>query len=97
MRIYQRMIEAVLKKGWVEEGIAFMKEAAECAIRYDSLLEKVCSESMLFNCHPYDRSWEAKPCIELTKELLADFETEDGFYVEIRNEEAYRNRIDSLK
>jgi len=33
----------------------------------------------------------------LKKELLSYFETEDEFYGEIRNEEAYRNLIASLK
>ena len=97
MRNYQGMAEVALKEGRVEEGISYMKEAAECAIRHDRLPEKVYSECMLFNCHPYDRTWEAKPCIELKKELLSDFETEDEFYGEIRDAEAYRNLIASLK
>ena len=97
MRNYQGMAEVALKKGQVDKGLTYMTKAAECARMHDCLPEKVYSECMLFNCHPYDRTWEAKPCIELRKELLSDFETEDKFYGEIRNEEAYRNLIASLK
>lgn len=97
MRNYQGMAEVALEKGRVKEGLTYMTKAAECARMHDCLPEKVYSECMLFNCHPYDRSWEAKTCIKLKKELLSDFETEDEFYGEIRNEEAYRNLIASLK
>ena len=96
MRNYQGMAEVSLKAGRIEDGIGYMKDAVECAITHDSLPEKVYSKCILFNCHPYDREWEAKPCIELKKELRSDFEIEDEFYAKIRDTEAYRQIIELL-
>ena len=96
MRNYQGMAEVSLKVGRIEDGIAYMRDAAECATIHDALPEMVYSKCILFNCHPYNRAWESKPCIELKKELLSDFETEDEFYGEIRNTEEYKRVISMI-
>ena len=97
MRNYQGMAEVSLKAGRIEEGIGYMKEALNCAVIHDGLPEKVHSKCILFNCHPYDRVWEAKPCIALKKELLSDFETEDEFYSGIRDMAEYKQIVEMLR
>lgn len=96
MRNYQGMAEVSMKAGRIEDGFKFMEKAVECANTHDKLPEKLYSKCILFNCHPYDRKWEAKPCIELKKELLSDFETEDEFYGEIRGRKEYRQIMGML-
>lgn len=96
MRNYQGMAEVTLKVGRIEDGLKYMKKAAECAIIHDELPEKVYSKCILFTCHPYDRKCEAKPCIEFKKELLSDFETEDEFYGALRDRVEYKRIIKML-
>jgi len=94
MRNYQGMAEIALSNGDIDNGLSFMKKAAECAIKHDALPESVTSKNILFNVHPYDRSSEASMIIcDLLKK---DFEHEDEFYKGIRNLPIYIEIIDSL-
>ncbi len=74
-----------------------MRKAVNCAVLHDKLPKVVTSKCILFNCHPYDRKWEYKECLDLKADLLQDFETEDEFYKEIRGTEEYHNLIAELK
>lgn len=88
MRNYQGMAEVSLSAGNVDDALDYMKSAVECAVKHDKLPEMVESKAILFNVHPYNRNCEAT--MNLCKELLNDFETEDEFYKDIREKQEYR-------
>ncbi len=96
MRNYQGMAEVCLENGMESDAYRYMDEAAECAIIHDKLPKIVKSKALLFNCHTYDRKHESKPYLQLRKELLHDFETEDEFYSSIRATAEYRQIITKL-
>ena len=75
----------------------YMDDAVKCATAHDNLPEIVKSKALLFNCDSYDRKREYKPYVQLRKELLHDFETEDEYYAEIRETVEYKEIINMLK
>ena len=97
MRNYQGMAEVCLENDMVDEAYEYMNKATECAILHDKLPNVVTSKALLFNCHEYDRKIEYKPYLQLTKELLHDFETEDEYYASLRNTEEYKKVIEKLQ
>jgi hypothetical protein len=72
-----------------------MEEAVNCAVKLDNLPNVVSSTSLLFNQHPYNRTYEKT--MNVKAELLHDFETEDAYYKDIRSTQTYRDLIDKLK
>ena len=79
--------------GNVSNAFNYMNDAVNCATAHDNLPEIVKSKALLFNCDSYDRKIEYKPYVQLRKELLHDFETEDEFYEPIREKEEYKKII----
>ena len=95
MRNYQGMAEVSLLNKDVNKGLIYMKKAVECARKHDELPEIVDCKALLFNQHPYDRKYEA--VMNICDELKRDFETEDEFYENIRDTEAYKDIINMLE
>ena len=94
LRNYQGMAEVSLTEGRAEDGLAYLREAAELAIRHDALPQVVESEALLFGTHPYDRRCEGYP--NMRAELRHDLETEDEFYADLRETAAFRAILDML-
>ncbi len=95
MRNYQGMAEESAALGRTEEVLSYMKLAAECAALHDALPDVVESRSILFDSHPYDRQYE--PSMNVSGELLSDFETEDEFYSGVRDKAEYSEIVSMLK
>lgn len=96
LRNYEGMIEVCLENGMEEDAFKYMDDAVKCATAHDNLPEIVKSKALLFNCDSYDRKNEYKPYLQLRKELLHDFETEDEVYGSIREKEEYKKIISKL-
>ena len=88
MRNYQGMAEVSLLNNDIANGLKYMENAANCAITHDMLPVVVKSEAILFNQHPYNRSYEAEK--NLREVLLHEFESEDEYYKKIRENEKYK-------
>lgn len=88
MRNYQGMAEVSLREGRAEDGLTYLRQAADCAVRHDALPQVVESEALLFSTHPYDRRYEGD--FEACKSLLHDLETEDEFYAGVRETSTFR-------
>ncbi|MBR6917652.1 MAG: helix-turn-helix transcriptional regulator [Clostridia bacterium] len=95
MRNYQGMAEESAALGRKDDALSYMRLAAECAALHDDLPETVECASILFDSHPYDRRCEAY--MNVSKELLSDFETEDEFYSGLRDTDEYREIAGILK
>lgn len=95
MRNYQGMAEVSLIEGRTDDGLAYLRQAADCAVRHDALPQVVESEALLFSAHPYDRQYEGH--FEACKSLLHDLETEDEFYAAVRETSAFRDVQAMLK
>ena len=93
MRNFQGMAEVALTEGDTEIGLRYMEQAVQCAVKHDALPDVVASQAILFNQHPYDRSYEAVK--NIMPELLHDFEME-VFYSEIRESERYKRVVEKL-
>lgn len=94
MRNYQGMAEVSLTEGRVEDGLAYLREAADCAICHDALPQVVESEALLFRAHPYDRQYEGTT--NLRAALLRDLEAEDEFYAGVRETDVFREILTML-
>ncbi len=95
MRNYQGMAEVSLFDGRTDDGLSYLREAADCAVRHDALPQVVESAALLFRAHPYDRRYEGH--FEACRSLLHDLETEDEFYADVREQDAFRAILAMLK
>lgn len=95
MRNYQGMAEVSLLEGRTDDGLAYLRQAADCAVRHDALPQVVESEALLFRAHPYDRQYEGN--FAACCSLLRDLETEDEFYASVRETSAFRDILVMLQ
>ena len=94
LRNYQGMAEVSLTEGRTTDGLAYLRQAADCAVRHDALPMTVESEALLFGAHLYNRESEGNP--NLRAAFLHDLETEDEFYAPVRDTAEFRDILAML-
>lgn len=94
LRNYQGMAEVSLTEGRTADGLAYLRQAADCAVCHDALPMTVESEALLFGAHPYNRAYEGTP--NLRAAFLHDLETEDEFYAPVRDTAEFRDILAML-